>query len=132
MYPALTVSGIGSIGINTSIPTTMLQIMEEDIIKGIIGINTTALYGASYNVNNVNHTGTSEIIARDGVTATAIAAGIATFKASGQHTLGPAVVLVDVDTYNGEYKGGAGSGLVGGGKSLLMIQHQLESLLSFL
>ena len=115
MYPALTVSGIGSIGINTSIPTTMLQIGGGRFYQGVIGINTTALYGPSYNVNNVDNAGTSEIIGRDGVTA-AIAAGVATYKAAGSHTLGPAVVLVDVDTYNGEYKGGAGSG-IGLGKS---------------
>ena len=115
-YPALTVSGIGSIGINTSIPTTMLQIGGGRYYQGVIGVNTTALYGSSYNTHNVNNTGTNEIIARDGVTA-AVAAGVATYKANGSHTIGPAVVLVDVDTYNGEYKGGAGSGLVGNGKS---------------
>ena len=104
--PALIVSGIGSIGVNTTRTSAMLQIGGSRRYMGVIGVNTTALNGASYVEEKVDNTSTLREIYQNGVAA-AIASGIATVKADRYTEIGPAVVLVDVDKFGGEYKGGA-------------------------
>ena len=104
--PALIVSGIGSIGINTTRTSAMMQIGGSRRYMGVIGVNTTALNGASYVEEKVDNTSTAKEIYQNGVAA-AIASGIATVKADRYMEIGPALVMVDVDKFGGEYKGGA-------------------------
>ena len=104
--PALIVSGIGSIGINTTRTSAMMQIGGSRRYMGVIGVNTTALNGASYVEEEVDNTASIKTIYQSGVAA-AIASGIATVKTDRYMEIGPALVMVDVDKFGGEYKGGA-------------------------
>lgn len=104
--PALFISGIGSIGINTTRTSALLQIGGSRRYPGLIGINTTGLYGSSYDPDDIDNTYTRQLIYQNGV-ADAIASGIATNYDDRFTEIGPALVMVDVDKFNGEYKGGA-------------------------